>query len=61
MAKKAERIKDFVRYHTITKRWLATNKAYPMIRGYGISKSNAISRLRCITEETIKMMKGISP
>jgi hypothetical protein len=61
MAKKTKRITEFVIFNQLNKRWLATNKAYPMIRGYGISSSNALSRLRLITEETVKLMKGISP
>lgn len=61
MVKEDERMKDFVIFNTATKRWLATNKAYPMIRSYGISKSNAVGRLRAIIEETIKMIKGITP
>lgn len=61
MIKKVERTKESVRFHSNGKRCIATNDDYPMIRSYGISKSNAIARLRLVVKETIKIMKGIHP
>lgn len=63
MAKRSERIKKSIVFHIhgSGKRYMAVDNDYPMIVGHGISKSNALSRLKLVIEETIILMKGISP
>lgn len=60
MVEKAKRIES-VKLNRINNRWCAKNDAYTMIRGYGISSLNAVSRLRHTIKEKAKLRKGISP